>query len=229
MCIRDRFNASGKIVITTVFIPILMLVIIKRQGYAIKTIFAIIGTVIAIVVVTGIVLPKLAQDNILLSVKLNQAMAMFSFLGGDWLDNMPSSPKMRITEFMNIAAEYLNKPLYGITGKGFAGTMKDNLHLFTDLSEFTFSKWELELGAFYNMHESINCFFLVGGLFGLIAIFKIITSLYKEIHRSPWLLFGFIWILLFYNYHMTIAIYGIIALVVGLFDLKQIRKIVIRK
>lgn len=214
------FNASGKIVITTVLIPVLMLIIVKRQGYAAKTILAIVFASVCVIIVATVFLPKLAQNNLLLSTKLNQATAMFSFSGGNWLENMASSPKMRITEFMNIGAEYFRKPWYAFWGKGFAGTIKDNLNLFDDLTEFSFSKWELNLGAFYTMHESINCFFLVGGICGLICIVRILGGLYKNIHKSPWLLFGFFWILLFYNYHMTIAIYGIVSLVVGLYDLK---------
>lgn len=215
------FNASGKIVITTVLIPILMLIIIKRQGHAAKTVFAIVSSVIAVIFVSVILLPKLAENSMLLNVKLEQASAMFTFTGENWLENMPSSPKMRITEFMNIAAEYLREPWFAIFGKGFGGTIVDNLNLFNDLSEFSFSSWELELGAYYSMHESLNCFFLVGGFLGLWCIIKIGLTLYRKIHKSPWLLLGFIWVLLFYNYHMTIAVYGIVALVVGLNDLKE--------
>ena len=128
---------------------------------------------------------------------------------------------MRIAEFLNIAEEYLRKPWYALFGKGFCGTIKDHLGLFEDLSEFSFSKWELELGAYYSLHESINCFFLVGGVFGLYTLLSLLWKTYRFIDKSPWLVFGFMWILLFYNYHLTIGIYGITSLIVGLEDVYE--------
>ncbi len=217
------YNASGKIVIITVVIPFLMLLLMKRKGSAAKTMFMVIFAGIAVIIIMSWLFPILMSKSRLLSIKYEQAASLFSFGGGDWLENMPESPKMRITEFMNIGAEYLKKPWFALLGKGFAGTIKDNLDLFSNLNGFDFSKWELELGAYYAMHESINCFFLVGGISGLYFIISILFTLYKRLHKSPWLLLGFLWILLYYNYHLSVVIYGIVALIVGLVEMDEER------
>lgn len=213
------FNASGKIVIISILIPIMMVVIMRKKGSAVKTIAVIFIAIIILVVMSTYIMPLLMNNSLLLTTKFEQAKSLFSFNSGDWFENLPASPKMRITEFMNIVAEYLKKPWYGVFGKGFCGTIKDNLGLFDELNEFSFSQWELQLGAYYTMHESINCFFLVGGFFGLYIIISILIRVFRVISRSPWLVFGFMWVLLFYNYHLSISIYGIVALIIGLYDI----------
>ena len=213
------YNASGKIVITSIFIPILMVVMMNRKGFSTKTIVILFVGTVALVLICAFILPMLVNTSPLLKIKYDQAMRLLAITSDNWFENLPSSPKMRITEFINIAVEYLKKPWYAFFGKGFCGTIKDNLGLFDDLSEFSFSQWELQLGAFYSMHESINCFFLVGGFWGLYIIISILIKVFREMHYSPWLVFGFMWVLLFYNYHLSISIYGIVALIVGLHDI----------
>ncbi len=213
------FNASGKIVIMTMLTPILILIIMQRKKSAIKTIVGVFSAIILLIFIAEFLLPNLMKDSQLLTIKYQQVEQLFTLKGGDWFNRIPSSPKMRITEFLNIGHELLLKPWYLPFGKGFCGTIRDGLGLFTDLSEFAFSAWELQLGAYFSMHESINCFFLVGGAFGLYIIASIVIDLFKKLHKSPWLVFGLLWVLLFYNYHLTIAVYGIIALIVGLEDI----------
>lgn len=212
------YNTSGKIVIMVVLTPIVMIVIMAKRGSPVKMIITTFFVMVLLVIGLSVLLPYLRSTSKLFAIKFEQVSDMFSF-GGNWLENMSSSPKMRITEFMNIGAEYLGKPWLMIFGKGFTGTIKDNLGLFDELTGFSFSEWELNLGAYFSMHESVNCFFLVGGLSGLWIILSISMKLLKRLERSPWLVLGFMWILLFYNYHMSIAIYGIVALIVGLQDL----------
>ena len=215
------YNASGKIVIISVLIPVIMTLILRKKGSTTKTIIMIIIGVITLMILSSYLMPLLMKNSLLLTTKYEQAIKLFSFESDNWFDNLPASPKMRIGEFMNIIEEYAHKPWFALLGKGFCGTIKDHLGLFDELTEFSFSSWELDLGAYYSLHESINCFFLVGGLFGLYSIFNLIIKSYKHIEKSPWLVFGFFWILLFYNYHLTIGIYGIVALIVGLEDVYE--------
>lgn len=216
------YNTSGKIVIITVLIPIAMVVLMIRKRSGVKTILMVIVAVVLLILLSNFIFPLLMKNSQLLTVKYQQARRMFSFGGGNWLENMPESPKMRITEFLNIFAEYVRKPWFSILGKGFCGTIRDNLNLFSNLSSFAFSNWELQLGAYYTVHESINCFFLVGGIYGIYVIISVIIQLFRNVHKSPWLLFGFMWVLLFYNYHFSIAIYGVVALIVGFVDCSNI-------
>ncbi len=224
------YNSSGKIVIMTVMIPIAMIILMKRKGSATKTIVAVISAVVALMLIFSWLFPLLMAKSQLLTYKYQQAISMFSFGTGigNWLQNMPESPRMRITEFINIGAEFLKKPWFALFGKGFGGTIKDNLNLFTDLNSFMFSEWELSLGAYYSMHESINCFFLIGGLYGLFTLFSLLGIMYKNFHKSPWLLMGLLWFLFFYNYHMNIAIYGICSIIVGFLDIENKKDTLLR-
>lgn len=215
------YNTSGKIVISAILIPIIMLLIIIKKGLTVNGIIKIILVLILLIGICVILFPYIMSVSQLFTIKFQQVIDLFSF-GENWLTDMAASPKMRITEFMNISSEFLKKPYFFVFGKGFCGTIKDNLHLFNNIDSFTFSEWELQLGAYYTMHESINCFYLVGGILGLYVLFSICILLLKNINKSPWLVFGFAWILLFYNYHMSIAIFGIIALMVGLQDIETI-------
>lgn len=220
MVLSLMYNASGKIVIMAVLIPLLMLIIMKRKGSATKMIIGVVATVILLSVISQFLLPRLMTDSKLLTSKYQQTIQLFSVSNSNWFDSIPASPKMRITEFLNISNELFEKPWFLPFGKGFCGTIKDGLGLFTDLNEFAFSEWELRLGAYYSMHESINSFFLVGGIWGLYVILSIVIGLFRRVHESPWLVFGFMWILLFYNYHLTVSVYGIVALIVGLEDIR---------
>lgn len=217
------FNTNGKIIIASFLIPVVMLFIAKMNGIRIR---AIIISIIAIPLIALFFYNHLEnqKNNILLSEKNKQVSGLLAFSSDNWFENIPSSPKMRLTEFLNISSELIESKKI-LFGKGFAGTIKDNGQYFDNISEFSFSKWELELGAYYSMHESINCFFLVGGLFGLGVLLSILFGIVKIVHKSPWLIIGFFWLLLFYNYHMTIAIYGIVSLIVGICDSERNQQI----
>lgn len=208
------FNTNGKIIITAFLIPVVMLLIAGKLGVKIRAIIITLCTV-PLIIFFLINHFENQKNNRLLYEKNKQVVGLFNVSSENWFNNIPGSPKMRVTEFMNISSELIEKKMI-LFGKGFAGTIKDNGGFFLDLSESSFSKWELELGAYYSVHESINSFFLIGGIFGLGILFSILFNLIKVIHKSPWLIIGFFWMLLFYNYHLTIAIYGITALIVGI-------------
>ena len=217
------YNSSGKLLFVVVLAPIAMIIIAKRKGMTVMTLLGGFFAVLAFVFIVTWLLPQLIQGNQLLGIKFDQ-FTSFITLGPDWLNNMAESPKMRIAEFMNIIDEYMRKPWYLLFGKGCCGTIRDNLGLFSELTTFAFSEWELELGAFYTVHESLNIFFLSGGLYGLYVLLSICGQIYRNLEKSPWLVIGGIWLLLFYTYHMSLSFYGIVALVVGMADLNKKRE-----
>lgn len=215
------YNASGKNVLIALFIPLLMLILEIQRKNKLKVILGVLLATVSLFFFVNILLPYFMNESIFLTLKVNQAMSIFSAGGVNWLANMPGSPKMRIYEFMNIVSEYVEKPWFLLTGKGFCGSIKDNLNLFGDASEFTFSVWELHTQIYMSMHESINNFFLIGGLSGLYVIISICVNLSFKLYKSPWLIFGLIWVLFFYGYHLNVSIYGILSLIVGLADISN--------
>jgi hypothetical protein len=199
-------------------VPIIAIAILVKKGISAKTI--IIGMVIALGAIVAVItlLPRFMEQSVLFKTKYDQFISMISFWKPGWLQNMESSPKMRITEFMNIANELFSKPWFLLLGKGFMGSIQDKLGLFGEVDEFAFSEWEVNLGTYYTMHESINALFLTNGIFGLYFLFSNLKNMIKKVHISPWLIFGFLWLLLFYSYSITISIYGVVAMVVGYLD-----------
>lgn len=210
------FNSGGKSIIVLFILPVLMIYLLIKRGVSVRTVFIAVLIITAAIIVTSHVLPRLIQNSLLFEIKYDQVIKLFSVGSGNWFENIPESPKMRITEFLNISYEFIKKPWFLLFGKGFAGTIKDNLKLFNNLSVFAFSQWELNLGAYYTMHESINSMFLIGGVNGLITLYKSVILVLKRLVKSPWLVYGLMWLLLYYGFHLTIAIFGVVSLVVGL-------------
>ncbi|MGX7199927.1 hypothetical protein ACWOEH_08735 [Enterococcus nangangensis] len=212
------YNASGKMIILTAATPLIMIVILFKKKKSLKNI--IIGMVLlfsssAIIL---LILPRLLSNSFLFNTKFNQFFSMISFWRSDWLSSMDSSPKMRITEFINIGFEYLLKPWFLFFGKGFMGSIQDKLNLFDNVTTFAFSEWEVTNSIYFTMHESINSLFLTNGLCGIFFLFSNLHYMIKNIDKSPWLIFGFLWLLLFYSYSLTISIYGVISLVIGFIE-----------
>ncbi|TPV41407.1 hypothetical protein [Bacillus dicomae] len=216
------YNTNGKMILTAMLVPIATLIIqLRRKLYRATFLTLIIGFFMIYLSLKFIV-PSLSSTSFLFSTKLEQASSMLLF-GSGWLENMPSSPKMRITQILNITSEYFEKPWFIFTGKGYLGTIKDNLSFFTGADEFAYSSWQLNNGLYYMMHETLNTLYLTNGIIGLVFfgwMFKIIIS---KFHKSPWMMVGGFWFLLFYSYSVTISIFGVTALIIGLLDLDQER------
>lgn len=212
------FNASGKIIIILIFVPIVWLYILKKLGRTTAIALYIVLAFCVLVFVPQFELTILGSDNMVLQSKMEDVSGLMNFGSNNWLMQIPASPRMRITEFMNVGYEYWLHPWYVIFGKGFCGCIQDSLGLFSFLDESAFSIWELELGAYKGMHESFNTFFLVGGITGLYILFSLIGKIYRRMYISPWLMFGGLWLFLFYGYHMNVSIFGITSLVVGLIE-----------
>ncbi|MFQ6336871.1 hypothetical protein ACLNAL_09395 [Bacillus sp. AF62] len=214
------YNTNGKMILTAMLVPMAILIIQLRRKRYIATFFTLIIGFFTIYLSLKFIVPSISGNSFLFSTKLEQASSMFLF-GSGWLDNMPSSPKMRITQIFNITSEYFEKPWFVLTGKGYLGTIQDNLSLFIGADEFAYSAWQLNNGLYYMMHETFNTLYLTNGVIGLVFfvwMFKIIIS---KFHKSPWMMIGGFWFLLFYSYSVTISIFGVTALIIGLLDLDK--------
>lgn len=217
------YNTNGKMIIISIFIPLIIVLILIRNGKYKTTLMTLLVGILSIFIITNIIVPTMANKSYLFSTKLEQSNSLFQF-GDGWYENMPRSPKMRISQFLNISYEYYENPWYLLTGKGFLGTTEDHLSLFGAVDEFDYSKWQIENGLYYKMHETLNTFYLTSGLIGLLFFTYMLFVIIKNLHHSPWIMIGGIWFVFFYGYSITISIFGVTALIIGLFDLsKKIR------
>lgn len=212
------YNSSGKLVLTFIFLPVMLLFVLKDNRRIIKnSIFILIFIIFLLIIFAGLS-RNFSSNNYLFFRKIEQAIGLISFWKKDWLANIPSSPKMRITEFLNIANEYYNKPWYLLFGKGVMGTITDRLGIFPyfDVDSAAFSSWEVLSRRYYAMHETLNVLFLTNGIMGLLFYTKIILYGLKNAHSSFWLLLGTYWFAFFYNYSITISVFGILSLMYGI-------------
>lgn len=152
--------------------------------------------------------------------KLNQAFLLMTAFSSDAYEVIPSSPKMRIEEFLNIIREYNDKP-YFILGKGFGGSVKDYSGGFGYYEEGAFQKDEYDNNSFIMVHETLNVLFLKFGIVGLLFFFLILKVAFKYSIRTPFLLMGLIWVAFFFNYSSSITLVGIPALLLGIYEVDK--------
>jgi hypothetical protein len=215
------YNTNGKMLIIAALMPIVIMTILVKKKKYVEALTIVFFTVSGSIFLFYSLLPKIRLINPLFSIKFDQAISILFFWRDNWLVNMPDSPRIRIAQFLNISIEYMKKPYFLVFGKGFMGTIRDHLNLFGRIDEFSYSIWELNNQTFYIMHETLNTLFLTNGLLGIIFIFKIFIYIMNNLYKSPWIIIGGVWFLLFYSYSVTISIYGVTALIIGLFDLNK--------
>ncbi|WP_282020648.1 hypothetical protein [Planomicrobium okeanokoites] len=218
------FNTNGKMIIVAVLVPFIILGILLRSGRYKTLIITTLGSIILAIPIFTILLPYVVSVNLLFAIKFEQVTSAFLFWKDDWFSTMPASPKTRISQFLNIVAEYFNKPWSLLTGKGYLGTIRDNLNIFGPLTEFEYSKWELDNKSYFRLHETFNTLLLTNGLIGLLFFLWMIKVILTKIHLSPWLMVGGLWFILFYAYSVTISIFGVVCLIVGLIDIEVQKK-----
>lgn len=198
-------GSSGKgIIITLILFFVVVIEMFKNR----KAIYKLLG--IFVLIVGGmliVIVPKITTDG-LLQWKIYNVSRLFDF-GTNWLENLPHSPRIRVAEFLNIFIEFINKPLYFFTGKGFMGTIKDHSGLFVNATvsydAFTDAEWNIE--SFYSMHEYASIL-LTFGLPGLILTGKYFFLAAKNYRNSTWLIIGLYWFVIYYGFSFTIGVFG---------------------
>lgn len=222
-----RFNSSGKLLIALVFTLILIpLVLVYRKKYLILFIFFISIPIMLILLVQLINLFSLESN--LFGYKLYQVRSLLEFWNPNWLSQLPSSPEFRVNEFLNIAHEFLEKPWYMFLGKGYLGSIKDYLNVFEySLEAFTAEEWFNQ--TFYYMHFTLNSLFLTNGIFGIFTWLYVLFLTIKKLNKTQWGIVGAYWFLIFYGYSLTISAFGIVALLLSLYQLGEEMKSTMHK
>lgn len=150
--------------------------------------------------------------------KLAQATQMLELTSIDNYDYLPFSPKVRIEEFINTCIEFTQKP-YFLFGKGFCGSIPDHRNEFGLFVEGAFHDEEYENNSFVALHESINVLFLKFGVLGIVFLLFIFYQSFRNYKKCPIVLLGFMWVILFFNYSLSLALVGIPALVLGMYEI----------
>jgi hypothetical protein len=210
-------SLGGKSWLVLIFILYFLFARYVKMSFKIP--FVIIITII--IILSGFSINNqgaIDPDANLLDKKLNEAMSILAFSQMNYYENISDSPKARVDEFINVVDEFKEKPLFSIFGKGFGGSVKDHNNYFGSFQASYFSDREYINNSFVFLHESINVIFLKFGMIGIFLFFLLIVKISKNGFSNPWLSIGFIWFIFFFGYTISLGIFGVSSLVLGLYE-----------
>lgn len=156
------------------------------------------------------------ESNELLKYKFEQAIGAIS-LGNSWLNNMSSSPSIRIEELLNAGVEFSHKPWFFLFGKGIGGTTLHWINWNNWNITSAFPAEQFSSGVFMGMHESMNILFLKYGLVGILFFIWVIVKSVRNISKSPWVFLGLFWFVFFINTYISLYIM-IPAFMLGMYE-----------
>ncbi len=212
------YNATGKGLILVMIIPFIFFFLsISKKKYPIAFIMIIIAF-LGILIIPNM-LQDLAINSQLTQNKSNEVMGLLKFWEPNWLKNMPTSPRYRVVEFIDICIEYIKKPYYLFFGKGYIGTFKDHILGFNMGYQSAFSYQEYVRNIFYAPHDAINNILLTNGLLGMMSFLYFIKLVINNGKKSFWLIFGIYWVLIMYGFSITLSVFGITGLMFGLSEI----------
>jgi len=154
------------------------------------------------------------------NTKLLEFISMFTAADSGDLDDMDSSSQFRFIEFINVTEQYVEEPIFALTGRGYGGSIHSNGY-FWDKSESGFTMDQYDSDQFYRLHESVNVIYLKFGIIGILFLFVILIKQIKGFKYSPWNYIGFIWLLFFWGYQNSLLFIGLPATVIGIQYMSQ--------
>ena len=109
---------------------------------------------------------------------------LISAVDVDLYENIPTSPRMRIEEFLNTLEEYKRKPYYAVFGKGFGGGHRDYRLAYDLYNASAFTDDQYTNKYFVFTHETFNGIFLRSGFYGLIMLIILFIKCFKQIDKT---------------------------------------------
>lgn len=206
-------ESSGKgILLSFAVLYILVWKLFKLRKYMFIRMYLGLFIIIGLFVILPRYLSYLIENNILFASKFNQAMSLLSFSCMKDPYVLPPSPQTRILELYNIAAYYLENPVFFLTGRGFGGYFEDKAFYNYNASNLgAYSTEEVISRKFVYPHESFNVlllkFGLVGILYYLYLLYKVLKlRRFQTISISPFLkLCSFVLVLFFFGYSLKLV------------------------
>ena len=179
-----------------------LLVLLFKMFFSKKRVLKIAALAVALGAVGGVVLFLNVDFDLGLSeTKMHQVFGVLNIFDPHWYSSLPTSPKVRIDELVNVVIEYVKKPYFALFGKGFAATVTKHwgetdwsihsVNVFTDL--------ELKYQVFGLMHETVNCLTNMFGLFGISFILYEAWFFIRRFKDSFPCLIGFMWFIFFFT------------------------------
>ena len=207
-------GASGKFFINVSIVGLAYILNqIKNNGIGVLPALALV------LVICSFVSGNLLEES-LFNRKLNQFISLGSISSGS-IEDVGSSPYIRIASMLNIYLENLKNPIYFIVGRGYGGYFEDSLNLFQglDLTAGAFSDEAVRLGKYSTAHSTFNMVPLFHGFVGLFLILKIVYQYFlRAINKNPLSLVAGIWLLFMFYFNIQLGVIGIFLLYCSEYD-----------
>lgn len=131
------------------------------------------------------------------------------------IEEVGSSPYIRVGELANIINEGLHNIFALFFGKGFGGYYTDSLHLFAgiDLSQGAFSDASAASGRLYNAHSAIPSLLHYNGLIGLFFMIKLAFNYLRRVDKTFLVFAAFVLFIQSFYFDM----YGCFSYILALF------------
>ena len=210
--------ARGSQFLTTAVVLIILVYIVyfskNKNKYVGLGLFRTFLPIIAIGIVSVGSYLLLNIGESLTSNKLNQFVSLFTIFGNSGgglasLEEISTSPYIRIAEVLDIIDNGLQNPFLLILGKGYGGYYTDSLNLFVgiDLANGAFGEDAISTGRFGSAHSMYPYAILFHGIIGFALIIKMGITYLKQIEYTPLLFASFVFLLysLYYNVPLMTA------------------------
>ena len=184
---------------------------------------------LGIIVVAVTFASSLLTEESMFYMKFDQFRSLGSLSSGN-IENVGSSPYVRVASMLNIYSENLKNPIYFFVGRGYGGYFQDDLHLFTslDLTAGAFSDEAVAKGKFPTAHSTFNVVPLLHGFGGFALVLLLVFQYFKRsLKQSPLSLVGVLWLFFMFYYNIQTAIVGVFFLYSSEFEIKNSKLIVL--
>lgn len=145
-----------------------------------------------------------------------RTLGEFILYGGN-LQNISSSPYIRVTSLLNILYEGLRNPVILLFGKGYGGYFNDHFNYFSglDLYRGAFSDRAILSGNYYTGHDTMVTIPMFNGVIGFYLLIKIIIKYFK-LSRINFIALSVIpFLLLAFYFDTLIGVTGVLLLFVS--------------
>ncbi len=157
--------------------------------------------------------------------KLAQAFDLFFMLGD--LQNMATSPYVRVASFLNIMNDGLHSPFNLLFGQGYGGYFTDSLNLlYSKIDMYGDGGFPYDAVLKHKLptaHDTFVMVPLLNGIVGLLYMIIIVFRYMRKMKYSPYVFVAVLWLFLVYYFNTQLAITGIFFLFAAEFDLRKLR------
>ena len=156
--------------------------------------------------------------------KMHQVGTLVEFVSfGGGVQNIATSPYIRVTSLMNILHEGIENPFILLFGRGYGGYFNDQLNLFAglDLYRGAFTDSAILSGNYYSGHDTMVTVPMFNGFVGFYLLFAVLVK-YLKFSRINFIALSVIpFLLLAFYFDTLMGVAGVLLLYIGSFRIND--------